>query len=244
MKNELYNLISELDAPIDEIAEQVEQTDKWLLGLLSGEIKASADQKRLLAKALNVTPNYLDFLLKDNDKKESIRSKLAWLIVDKVIIGLIVLSVAVGVQWHYENYAEKRQKAVAASSLYSDYIKSNYRMFQSSFVSLLSSADSILGFKGSPYDNPENRKIRDLVLHYETEVKVYIELLKLDPQLTKAGEELVSRLSKMIVRIKSLSPNASTLDARKELVKDFTEFSQRVQDKLIKVSQEEVENVL
>lgn len=172
MHSEIYPLIRETGKSTSEISSANGQSETWLFEVLSGKESCTAAQLEQLADILKVTPEYLKYLIKNTElNQESGFSKIMWLLLDKVVIGFVVLAIALGIQWHYEKYATQRDKAVAASNLQSDYFKKTFSTFQSSFVSLLSASDAILSTKGGSFDSKKNQRKLAEVIQYETGIK-------------------------------------------------------------------------
>lgn len=244
MHSEIFSLIRATGKTTAEISSENGQQEGWLFEVLSGKRNCTSVELEKLATTLKVSREYLNFLISNTkSSKSSDISKIKWLVLDKVVIGFFVLSIALGTQWQYEKYATQRDKAVAASNLTSEYLKKNFSMFQSSFVSLLATSDAILDTKVGNYDNSRNRSKLAEIIQYETEVKLYVELLMLNEELTKTGTELLKDVAIMTSRLKSLKPNNETREARDSLGNKLGVFSQHVQERLILLVREEVNDV-
>jgi hypothetical protein len=246
MERKILERSCAVNKPFSQIAQEMNRSETWLFDVFWCETDCTDKELDELAVILKVKPKYLSGLLKKkNTKKESYLSKAAWLIFDKVVIGLVVLLVALTVQWQYENFSLKREKALSVSNLKSDYVTGNYSKLQSSFITILAISDGLIASLSLGENKGEEHleKVAQII-KLETEIQLYVELLKTNDDLQASGSILLNSITLFTKRLKSLSPDSETSRTRKSLEKEFSTFSFEVQKLLIAVSNNEVDNII
>jgi hypothetical protein len=238
MDRKILEISCKVNKSLCQIAQEINRSEKWLLDLFMGDIDISDTELKSLAITLNTKPESLKILFnKRHSKEESFTAKAAWLIFDKVLIGAVVLFIALTVQWQYENFSLKREKALSVSNLKSDFVKGNYAQLQSSFISILTIGDELMANLAMG-DNDSEKQLEKVarIIKLETEILLYVELLKTNIELAKSGENLLTTIT--------LFPNEETFETRKSLSNHFSNFSFEIQKLLISVSNNEVDSII
>lgn len=249
MNNEILSIFQNQDISLSEIAQHIDKPEWWILSALSGRQHFTFEELESIASELDLEPKVLDGLLNVSAvQDENTFSKLMWLVLDKIIIGFIVLGIATLVQIEYQNFLAEQNKVISASTLKSDYIKQSHNKLQTSFLSLLSNGDELIIYLEDAGNNKEvKNELLGAVLKSQSEIMLYIDILMVTDDFSEAleiGNIFKKTIVKFTKRLKSFSPNEDTESARKELPDEYVAVSEKIQQLLIKVSVEEVSDVI
>ena len=130
------------DQGISTIARELGESEFWVARVLGRQVSCSPGQAARIATLLKLDPECASSLVVPTDPPQSTLAVVVRQVFDKVVIGGLALIVALTVQSEFATFALSRERALAVSTVSSQFLIDRYTQAKTDFVALLVQLES------------------------------------------------------------------------------------------------------